>query len=232
MDKLLSRAAWVRVIPFALFMALLAVRGQWPVDAASAFDARWVYGLSVLVVGGALAFFWRHYSELHPGRSAGAGRGLSAAQVLLSVGVGLVVFKLWVLLSEPWMLLGRPTASFKPVDAQGQLQWGLVAVRWVGAALLVPVMEELFWRSFLMRWVDRPDFEQVDPAAISAKAVLLSTLVFMLAHTQWLAAIVAGLAYAWLYRYTRSLWASILAHAVTNGVLGVWVVLFGNWAFW
>ncbi len=54
----------------------------------------------------------------------------------------------------------------------------------------------------------------------------------MLAHNQWLAALVAGMVYAWLYRYTRTLWAPILAHAVTNGVLGVWVVVFGNWQFW
>ena len=62
--------------------------------------------------------------------------------------------------------------------------------------------------------------------------MLLSSLVFMLAHSQWLAAMVAGMAYAWLYRYTRTLWAPILAHAVTNGILGVWVVVFGNWQFW
>jgi CAAX prenyl protease-like protein len=67
---------------------------------------------------------------------------------------------------------------------------------------------------------------------VTLKAVGMSTLVFMLAHTQWLAAIVAGLAYAWLYKRTGSLWTPILAHAVTNGVLGVWVVLYGNWQFW
>jgi len=98
--------------------------------------------------------------------------------------------------------------------------------------VLVPVMEELFWRSFMMRWIDNPDFEKVDPASVTPKAMVLSTLVFMLAHTQWLGAIVAGLAYAWLYRYTRSLWAAILAHAVTNGVLGIWVVFRGAWQFW
>ncbi|WP_290872353.1 CAAX prenyl protease-related protein [Aquabacterium sp.] len=229
MDKLLSPAAWARVIPFALFMALLALRGQLPSEGGAVIDARWVYALSVLVVGGALAFFWRRYGELARPLS---GPRLTGRQVALSVAVGLIVFELWIHLAEPWMMLGRPTASFRPVDADGQLQWGLIAFRWVGAALLVPVMEELFWRSFLMRWVDRPDFESVDPGAVSPKAVALSSLVFMLAHTQWLAAIVAGLAYAWLYRYTRSLWAPILAHAVTNGVLGIWVVFYGNWMFW
>lgn len=225
MDSMLSRAAWARVIPFALFMVLLVVRGHWPAEGAP-FDARWLYGLSALLVSLSLVLLWRRYDEFAPISR------LSARQWLLSVAVGLLVFKLWVNLAEPWMLLGQATAVFRPVDAEGQLLWPLVVVRWLGAALVVPVMEELFWRSFLMRWIDNPNFEQVDPAEVSPKAVVLSTLVFMLAHTQWLAAIVAGLAYALLYRYTRSLWAPILAHAVTNGVLGGWVVLFGHWQFW
>lgn len=225
MDKFLSRAAWARVIPFVLFMVLLAVRGYLPAD-STLLDPRWVYGVSVLIVGGSLAFFWREYGEL------GKGSRLTMRQFLLAVAVGLVVFQLWIELTEPWMMLGEPTASFRPVDADGQLQWGLVVIRWIGAALLVPVMEELFWRGFLMRWIDNPDFEKVDPSEATVKAIALSTLVFMLAHTQWLGAIVAGLAYAWLYRYTRSLWAAIVAHAVTNGVLGIWVVVYGNWQFW
>lgn len=225
MQSTLTRAGWARVIPFALFMVLLAVRGYVPQD-STWLDPRWVYGLSVLIVGGSIAYFWREYREL------ASGSGPSLLQAVVALMVGAVVFKLWILLTEPWMMLGQPTASFRPVDAEGQLQWGLVAVRWIGAALLVPVMEELFWRSFLMRWIDNPDFEKVDPSEVSPKAMVLSTLVFMLAHTQWLGAIVAGLAYAWLYRYTRSLWAPILAHAVTNGVLGIWVVVYGNWQFW
>jgi CAAX prenyl protease-like protein len=225
MDSMLSRAAWARVIPFLLFMALLALRGHLPADVAW-LDARWVYGLSVAVVGASLVYFWRGYSEFGPKARP------NFMQLLFGVAVGLVVFQLWVNLTEPWMMLGSPTASFRPVDANGNLQWGLIAVRWVGASLLVPVMEELFWRSFLMRWIDNPDFEKVDPSEASPKAVLLSTLVFMLAHTQWLGAIVAGLAYALLYRYTRSLWVPIAAHAVTNGVLGVWVVVYANWQFW
>jgi CAAX prenyl protease-like protein len=93
-------------------------------------------------------------------------------------------------------------------------------------------MEELFWRSFLMRWIDSPRFEGVPPQRVSVRAVVLTTFVFTLAHTLWLAAIVAGLAYALLYRYTGKLWTAVIAHAVTNGALGVWVVLSGNWGFW
>jgi CAAX prenyl protease-like protein len=93
-------------------------------------------------------------------------------------------------------------------------------------------MEELFWRSFLMRWIERAQFEAVLPQRVGLKAVVLSTFVFMLAHTLWLAAILAGLAYAWLYVRTGKLWVPIVAHAVTNGALGVWVVATRSWGFW
>ncbi|MBA4110443.1 MAG: CAAX prenyl protease-related protein [Leptothrix sp. (in: Bacteria)] len=226
MGSFLSRSVMARVVPFVLFMVMLALRGQVPADGSWGIDPRWVYGLCVLVVSGSLAFFWRDYQELARGSLP------AAKELVLAVVVGVVVFALWVNLAQPWMMLGEATASFRPVDSEGRIEWGLVAVRWIGAALMVPIMEELFWRSFLMRWVDNPDFEKVDPRAVTLKAVALSTLVFMLAHTQWLAAILAGLAYAWLYKRTGSLWSPILAHAVTNGVLGVWVVLYGNWQFW
>jgi len=222
----LSRAAWLRVIPFAAFMALLALRGALPADGSAGIDARWVYGITVAVVGALLALWWREYGELAT-QVWPDGR-----ETLLAVAVGLVVFALWISLDAPWMQVSDPAAAFVPLDAQGQPMWLLIAVRWVGAALLVPVMEELFWRSFLMRWLDHGRFESVVPHTVSLRAVVLSTFVFALAHTLWLGAVVAGLAYAWLYRRTGKLWVPVIAHAVTNGVLGVWVVMTGNWAFW
>jgi len=222
----LSRAALVRTVPFAAFMVLLAVRGNLPPEGAFGVDPRWVYGLTVLVVGGLLAWFWRDYGELVPQTLP------SVSEAVLAVVVGVAVFALWVNLDAPWMRLGEVSAGFVPTDAQGRLMWPLIAVRWVGASLLVPVMEELFWRSFLMRWVQSPQFESVLPQRVGLKAIVLSTFVFMLAHTLWLAAIVAGLAYAWLYVRTGKLWVPVIAHAVTNGVLGAWVVMTGKWAFW
>ena len=221
-----SRAALVRILPFALFIALFALRGAMPADGSWGMDPRWVYGGSVLLVGGLLWWFRREYGELV------AQRWPTWRELALAVVVGLLVFYLWTQLDAPWMRLGEATAGFRPVDARGNVMWPLAAVRWVGAALMVPVMEELFWRSFLMRWIERAQFESVDPQRVGLRAVVLSTFVFMLAHTLWLAAIVAGLAYAWLYVRTGKLWVPVVAHAVTNGVLGVWVVLTGNWGFW
>jgi CAAX prenyl protease-like protein len=222
----LSRAALVRIAPFGVFMALLALRGLLGDEGYGDLDPRWIYGLTVLAVGGLLLWFWREYGELSPQLLP------DAREALLGVGVGLVVFALWIHLDAPWMKIGDATARFTPVDPQGELHWPLIVVRWIGAALLVPVMEELFWRSFLMRWIESPQFEAVLPQRVGLRAVVLSTFVFMLAHTLWLAAIVAGAAYAWVYLRTGKLWVPVLAHAVTNGALGIWVVASRQWAFW
>ena len=219
-----SPAAIARIAPFALFMLLLALRGALPADAG--FDPRWVYGITVAAVGALLWHFRRQYGEL--ARQTWP----QAREWALAIGTGLAVFLLWIQLDAPWMQLGEPSAAFVPLTAAGGLDWPLIVVRWIGAALLVPVMEELFWRSYLMRWLARPQFEAVDPARVGAKAIVLSTFVFMLAHTLWLAAIVAGLAYALLYVRTGKLWVPVIAHAVTNGVLGIWVVATGQWQFW
>jgi CAAX prenyl protease-like protein len=222
----LTRDAIVRIAPFALFMGLLAVRGIAPEDGSWGFDARWLYGVTVLAVGAVLANWWREYGEL-------AIQTLpDAREWAAAIAVGLLVFVLWISLDAPWMTLGTPSAAFRPVDAAGALDWPLVAVRWIGASLLVPVMEELFWRSFLMRWIERPVFQGVDPRRVGVRAVVLSTFVFTLAHTLWLAAAIAGLAYALLYVWSGRLWVPVIAHAVTNGALGVWVVATGRWAYW
>jgi uncharacterized protein len=96
----------------------------------------------------------------------------------------------------------------------------------------VPLIEELFWRSFLMRWIAQPIFQGVAPQHVGLRAVVLSTFVFTLAHTLWLAAALAGLAYALLYVRTGKLWAAVTAHAVTNAALGAWVIATGQWRFW
>ena len=133
-------------------------------------------------------------------------------------------------ISAGWMSVGS-AAGFDPTSA-GRIDWPLVVVRIAGAALVVPVMEELFWRSFVMRWLDNTRFTQVDPGAVGLKAVAITSVLFGVEHNLWLAGIVAGLAYAWLYRRHRSLWSPIAAHAVTNGLLGAWVVATGSWQYW
>lgn len=205
-------------------MALLALRGYLPAELG--LDTRWIYGAQTVIVAGLLAWYWREYGELVRQNLP------DARETGWAVVTGIAVFAIWVQLDAPWMQLGAATASFVPLDAAGQPVWPLVALRLLGAALVVPVMEELFWRSFLMRWVQHPGFERVDPQTVGIRAIVLSTFVFTLAHTLWLAAVVAGLAYALLYRQSGKLWTAVISHAVTNALLGIWVIRTGRWEFW
>ena len=215
---------FVRTLPFGLYIALLVLEGLLP-GWLPGFDVRWLYPVKAGLVALALALLWRHYTELRTW-------GLPLRHVLLSVAVGVVVLILWVNLDAGWMLLGEPGAGYNPTDEAGRIDWMLVAFRIAGAALVVPIMEELFWRSFVQRWVQQPDFLNLHPARMGLKALLIASALFAVEHLQWLAGLIAGLAYGWLYIRTRSLWAPIVAHAVTNGALGAYVVDTGQWSFW
>jgi CAAX prenyl protease-like protein len=145
--------------------------------------------------------------------------------------VGLLVFGAWITLDLPYVSFGQDP-SFVPLDPSGRLDWFAVAIRCAGAALVVPLMEELFWRSLLMRWIDGANFLDQNPTGASWRAVVFSSIAFGFEHQLWFAGILAGLAYACLYRASGNLWSAITAHAVTNGALAVWVVASGRWEFW
>lgn len=218
-----NRAAWQRIFPFAAYMLFIVV-GDLLVRAGATPDVmRWLYPVKIALVAGLLALFWRNYHELK--RFSLSGRAVAVALV-----AGVVVLALWISLSAGWMVVGTSPGYDPRVD--GRIDWLLVAIRIAGAALVVPVMEELFWRSFLMRWVDASDFETVEPSQLSGKSFAITVLLFGFEHNLWLAGIVAGAAYSLLYLRYRNLWSPILAHAVTNGLLGIWVVQTGNWSYW
>lgn len=153
-------------------------------------------------------------------------------EVVLAMFAGGAVLFLWVSLDASWMLMGEPGPGYDPRDDAGALDWGLVSCRIAGAALVVPLMEELFWRSFLQRWLRQADFLALDPGRVGLKALCVASVLFAVEHVQWFAGLVAGLVYGWLYIRTRKLWAPVVAHAVTNAGLGIYVVTTGRWEFW
>lgn len=218
-----DRASWVRILPFGAYLAFFLVGdvlARLGVDAAS---LRWLYAVKVAIVAGLLALFWREYTEFK-------GKAVSAMAVLTAVAAGVAVFFLWINLHAGWMVIGT-SAGFDPRTG-AIIDWPLVAVRIAGAALVVPVMEELFWRSFFMRWIDKPDFLSLDPAQTGLRGFCISVLLFGFEHNLWLAGILAGVAYSVLFMRHRTIWSPILAHAVTNGMLGAWVVMTGAWSYW
>lgn len=213
-----------RVIPFAVYMLFMAGVDVIGAIVPEGFDLRWLYGVKVGLVAYLLWTLRKHYIEL------GGLSLLSLKSWLSAISIGVLVFVAWINLDAPWMLLGGPSQGFNP--GQGVEACLLMVTRIVGAALVVPLMEELFWRSFLMRWIQNQDFLKVEPATVGAVALLVSSLLFAIEHNLWFAGLVAGLAYGLLYIRSRTIWMPIIAHAVTNGVLGVWIIYTGNWHYW
>lgn len=221
-----NRDILLRVLPFALYMLFLVVEDLAAGMVGDGFDVRWLYPVKVGLVSLMLLVLFRNYRELHR---------LPEQRLWLWLGaplVGAVIFVLWINLDFGWLNLADGTGGYDPRNAGGQIDWTLALARIAGASLVVPVMEELFWRSFLMRWVEQVDFLALEPVSVGLRAMLLSSLVFGLAHWLWFAGVLAGLAYAWIYRASGNLWPAVVAHAVTNLMLGVWVLQTANWQFW
>jgi len=213
----------VRVAPFALFIALIAAQPL----AAHWLDARWIVLGRGLATGALLLWLWPHFREL---RSAPA---LRAREWAISIAVGVAVFVAWIHLDRPWMTFGSfGAAGFNPLAADGSLDLPVVALRFAILVAIVPVMEELFWRSFLLRWIDKRDFLAADPRRASVLAIAATSLLFAAEHSLWLAGLVAGAAYTSLYVGIGNLRSCVVSHAVTNGLLGAWIVATRDWRFW
>ena len=219
-----STDASARAWPFALFIAALALRGALG-DTATMFDQRWLYAAQVVPALIALLIFAPRFDELRAAPTA----AIAWAAALCA---GAAVFALWIALDAAWMRIGQPVATFVPQAADGSLRVDLIALRSFGAVIVVPIMEELFWRSFLMRWIDRRAFRELAPQRVSWFALFASAAVFALAHDRWLAGILAGLVYGLLYKHTGRLWYAIAAHALTNALLAAWVVAGAHWEYW
>lgn len=222
---------FLRILPFALFMLFLAIGSALPPPEPAPpgqFDSRWIYAARTLAVGALLAFLWWRFDELHTSPRMGL------ADWALATVSGAVVFIVWIHLDEGWVVIGDPSARvFDPRQhAAEALHIPLTTLRLIGLAIVVPIAEELFWRSFLMRWVQHQDFLAVAPRAIGIRAIAVTSVLFAFEHTQWLAGLIAGAIYAWIYVRSGKLWVSIVSHAVTNTLLGVWILVTRDWRFW
>jgi len=216
--------AVARGLPFAIYILFLVLESTLPRGSVG-FDLRWLYLVKIAFVAAALAMLWDRYTELR------APPPTSAISWLTSAAVGVLIFAIWIMLDEPWVVI-KARAGWNPTEPSGAVNWNLVAVRIIGAAAVVPVMEELFWRSLVLRWIRNADFMKVVPRSSGTFAVIASSTLFALEHHEWLAGLVAGLAYAGTYMRTGNLWCAVLAHAFTNLLLGVWVLYTGQWQFW
>lgn len=207
-------------------------------DASSVVETTpetWIYlGMvagQVILVSGVLFYFWRIYLRQFPFRVSP-----------WSIVVGVLGVVLWVWLTGigvehqilSWLGfdMGRP--AFDPFVLQNSaVLIGFFVVRFVLMSLVNPIAEELFVRGWLIRWIDNPDFVQVKLTGLSTMALLGASFYGVLTHpTEAIAAFVWFGLVTLLMKYTGSIWDCIVAHVVTNFLLGVYVVYYQQWQLW
>ena len=219
--KLLLQHPWLPyVLPFVVFLLLTEPARFFP-----AFSPYLYITKTVLV--GALLWFWRQKY------AADFSSGLSFREILTAFACGLLVLVIWIVPEEYLFQIGQG-AAFDPYalgDSQAAAI-GLIGVRLIGSSLVVPIMEELFWRSFLMRYLINPDFRSIPMGAFTWFSFIGVAVLFGLEHHRVLVGIIAGLLYGILLVYQKNLKGVILAHGVTNLGLGLYIILTGNWVFW
>jgi CAAX prenyl protease-like protein len=111
-----------------------------------------------------------------------------------------------------------------------------VALRFIRMVCIVPWVEELFWRGFLMRYVQAGEKEftaiPFGKHSLPAYAIVTLAVTFIHAKEDWLAAFAWGSLMYYLAVRTRSLGACLVMHAVGNFLLGCYVMKTQQWGFW
>ena len=220
MRQLLKKSWFPYIFPFVLFLLLTELARLLP-------DWSHVLYISKTMTVGALLWFWRREY------AADISLKLSSHECLLAVFSGLLVLIIWIV-PEEYLLQLSGHSGFDPFafgwSSAGTK--GLIAVRLLGAAIVVPVMEELFWRSFLLRYLINPNFRTVPLGSFTWFSFISVSILFGLEHHRIIVGIIAGVIYNLLLIRQKKLSGCILAHGVTNLGLGIYVLITESWMFW
>ena len=209
-----------------LFLLLLAL-GSGLKYLGSAFwlasPEYWIFPVQTILCGALVLFFWREY-EFHPLRDP-----------LFTIGIATVVFIIWI---SPQQFLGfaARNVGFDPevFATMPAAYWGTVCFRFLRLVVVVPLVEEIFWRGFLLRYLIAEKFEEVPFGKFSWLSFSVVSLAFCFSHSasDRVAALITGMLYNCVAYRTKSLTSCILAHALTNLLLGIWIMKTRQWGFW
>jgi uncharacterized protein len=217
-NKILSSPILVRVLPFALFAGLTLLQGRF-----GDTSQYWIYALKTILAAWILWLVRPYVKEMRWNFS------------WESIVVGVLVFLAWVGLDGHYPLLAAREATFNPertYDAGSALALFFIAVRTLGSSLIVPPLEEVFYRSFIYRYLIKSDFLKIPLGHFDLRAFLISGVIFGIGHYEWLPGILCAFAYQWLVCRRDRLGDAMTAHGITNFLLALWVVTRQAYYFW
>lgn len=218
LNTIKSSPIFVRVIPFAAFALLTLFQGYFGEN-----SQYWIYAIKT-GIGAWLLWLVRPYVQEMRWKFSWE-----------AVAVGVAVFLVWVGLDGFYPVMAERSGSFNPNEAYGAgsvFAIFFIVVRILGSTLVVPPLEEVFYRSFLYRYAQQSDFLKISLGRFDLKAFLIIGIVFGVAHFEWLPGILCAFAYQGLVCRKNRLGDAICAHAVTNLLLGLWVITRGDFFFW
>jgi CAAX prenyl protease-like protein len=152
-----------------------------------------------------------------------------------AVWVGVLVCVVWVGIDAWYPKLGKAGTPWNPHQQFGEgsaLAWFYIIGRTLGSTLVVPCLEEVFYRSFLYRYMVKVNFLEMPFKRMHGLSFVVTSVIFGLVHYQWLAGIFCGMAYQWLAWKKDRLGDAMTAHAITNFLLAIWIVWKSDYQFW
>ena len=218
----LRRATAAYIAPFLAFVGIMAIERLIPLP------AQWLYPMRFLIVSAIIGALSWPYLSFRPSAPAA------------SIVIGVAVFAIWVApdllfgYRHHWLfenaITGSAASSLAPAL---RTNLGFLLLRSVSSAVLIPILEELFWRGWMMRWLIDNNFLKVPLGTYLPSAFWIVAVLFASEHgSYWEVGLIAGIVYNWWLIRTRNLADCILAHGVTNAVLCAYVVVTGQWQYW
>jgi len=250
LDDIIASRSFPFVAPFALFMLMLFMEDE---DTGSKY---YIYPLKALLVGLLILWIWKRLPKIEIKTWLGS---IAIGVVGFVVWVGLEPWLVW---SHDAHDGGFNAYKYAEANGYGlNVVYALLAIRIFSAAVVVPIAEELFWRGFLMRFLINPNGKKI-PRPDAKAPVLdwldydldrytyddwwknplgqyrpvsfwATAFIFSMVHGDfWILAIIYAVLVGWLFCRTKSLGDAILAHGVTNLLLGFYVLYTQQWWWW
>ena len=205
-------AAWV--LPF------VAILAAGTISRSLTGDFEWVYPLRFFAGAITLVWFRKEYARL------------DWRIDWFGPSIGIAVFILWI--GPGWFTSSGAEGMPAPLAATGPLArdaW--LIFRTLAAVVTVPVAEELAFRGFLYRRLLSADFESVSLHRFSWVAILISSVTFGALHgSRWFEGCIAGVFYACAMLRRGRIGDAVVAHATTNSLIAVDVLVFHHWNLW
>lgn len=215
-----------RVVPFVAFIVLTFCQ-----DFFGPAGRYWLYLAKTLLAVAMIAAIWPAVEEMR-WKISWEGIAVGIGVFVMWVGLDPLFIRLGLGTYPKWNIGGGPWNPFAQFGDSAGLAWFFVVVRIVGSSLVVPMLEEVFFRSFVYRYIVKADFLSVPLGMFALRPFIFTSVLFAAEHREWLAGLLCGFAYQGLVCWKKRIGDAMTAHAITNLLLGLWVVWRGQWQFW